>query len=81
MLELSERVGKQSAHEWIYEASMHGITHKLDFAEAMRQHEGLSKLLNDDEIREFTDPAGYLGQSGAAVDRVLSRQRKGWLAD
>ncbi|MES2184098.1 MAG: adenylosuccinate lyase [Pseudomonadota bacterium] len=80
MLELSERVGKQTAHEWIYEASMHGITHKLDFAEAMRQHEGLAKVLNPEEIRTMTDPAGYLGQSGAAVDRVVAVQCDGgWL--
>ena len=77
MLELSERVGKQTAHEWIYEASMLGITGKIGFAEAMRRHEGLGKLLSDDEIRNFTDPAGYLGQCGTSVDRVV--QQQGWL--
>jgi adenylosuccinate lyase len=78
MLELSERVGKQTAHEWIYEASMHGITHKLGFADAMRQHAGLAKLLGEDEIGRLTDPAGYLGQCAPSVDRVLSRQQA-WL--
>jgi adenylosuccinate lyase len=78
MLELSGRVGKQTAHEWIYEASMLGITSKLGFADAMRQHHGLGELLTDQEIRELTDPAGYLGECGASVDRVLAAQR-GWL--
>jgi adenylosuccinate lyase len=78
MLELSERVGKQTAHEWIYEASMHGITARLGFADAMRQHKQLAELLTDAEIREFTDPAGYLGQCGASVDRVVARTRA-WL--
>jgi adenylosuccinate lyase len=77
MLELSERVGKQTAHEWIYEASMLGITGKISFADAMRQHHGLAKLLGDDEIRELTDPAGYLGQCGTSVDRVVAEQS--WL--
>lgn len=80
MLELSERVGKQTAHEWIYEASMHGITRKLDFAEAMRQHKELADLLGDEEIRRLTDPAGYLGQCGASIDRLLAQQESmGWL--
>lgn len=79
MLELSERVGKQTAHEWIYEASMLGITGRLSFAEAMRRHPGLAGLLSDDEIRDFTDPLQYLGQCGASVDRVLDQQRH-WLA-
>lgn len=78
MLELSERVGKQTAHEWIYEASMHGITAKLGFADAMRQHKGLAELLSDEEIRTFTDPTGYLGQCASSVDRVLARQQA-WL--
>lgn len=73
MLELSERVGKQTAHEWIYEASMTGITGKLSFADAMRQHAGLGQLLSDDEIRDMTDPVGYLGQCGASVDRVIAQ--------
>ena len=78
MLELSERVGKQTAHEWIYEASMQGITGKLDFAEAMRRHEKLGSLLSEQEIRSLTDPAGYLGQCGASVDRVVA-QTRAWL--
>lgn len=78
MLALSERVGKQTAHEWIYEASMHGITHKLAFADALRGHAKLAGLLGDDEIRRLTDPAGYLGQCGASVDAVLAAHA-GWL--
>jgi adenylosuccinate lyase len=79
MLELSERVGKQTAHEWIYEASMHGITNKLDFAQALRQHKDLASLLGEDEIQRLTDPAGYLGQCAASVDRVVATQRAAWL--
>lgn len=78
MLELSERVGKQTAHEWIYEASMHGIEHKLDFADAMRQHAGLAKVLGDDEILRLTDPSGYLGQCAPSVDRVVAAAQH-WL--
>jgi adenylosuccinate lyase len=57
---------------------MLGITSKLGFADAMRQHQGLGKLLKDEEIRDLTDPAGYLGECGASVDRVLAAQRE-WL--
>ncbi|SSW66743.1 adenylosuccinate lyase [Achromobacter agilis] len=79
MLELSERVGKQTAHEWIYEASMHGISNKLDFAHALRQHKELASLLGEAEIQRLTDPAGYLGQCAASVDRVVETHRSGWL--
>lgn len=79
MLELGERVGKQTAHEWIYEASMHGITNKLDFAEAMRGHKDLAAVLGEAEIARLTDPAGYLGECAASVDRVVAQQTLRWL--
>jgi len=78
MLELGGRVGKQTAHEWIYEASMHGIEQKLAFADAMRQHKDLGQALSDAEIVDFTDPSAYLGQCAASVDRVVAEQRN-WL--
>lgn len=82
MLELGPKVGKQNAHEWLYEACMHGITRHLDFADAIRSHERIAGALSESDIRRLTDPAGYLGQAGASVDRVLARQRaSGWLED
>ncbi|MDP2004319.1 MAG: adenylosuccinate lyase [Rubrivivax sp.] len=79
MLELSERVGKQTAHEWIYEASMHGLTQRISFGDAMRGHAHLGSLLSAAEIDELTDPEGYLGECAASVDRVRARHA-GWLA-
>lgn len=76
MLELGARIGKQTAHQWIYEASMHGITNGLDFSEALQQHPELSKLLTSSEVKELTDPNGYLGESGTSIDRVITRQTK-----
>ena len=81
MLELGTRVGKQNAHEWIYEASMHGIENKLDFAEAMRGHPQISGAATAAEIEEMVDPAGYLGEVSASIDRVLAGARAvGWTA-
>ncbi|MBB5693152.1 adenylosuccinate lyase [Muricoccus pecuniae] len=80
MLELGEKVGKQNAHEWIYEASMHGIENRLDFAEAMRRHPEISRVSNDADITRMTDPSGYLGEAGASVDRVLARSAA-WLGE
>lgn len=82
MIELGERVGKQTAHHWLYEASMHGIANKLDFADAMRSHSSLAEVLNEDDIVRLTDPAGYLGETGASIDRTLAAQHvAGWMDD
>ncbi len=79
MLELGAKVGKQNAHEWIYEASMDGIENKLSFAEALRRHPHISGVATDAEIAIMTDPTGYLGETGASIDRVLARAEiLGW---
>jgi len=80
MLELGRKVGKQTAHELLYQASMHGIANKLDFAQAMMQHAEIRHALSESEILDLTDPSGYLGQAGASVDRTLASHRaSGWL--
>ena len=76
MLEVGRRVGKQTAHEWVYEASMAGLEQGLDFSTALRAHPRLSQALTPEQIEELTDPSHYLGACGAAVDRVLASQNQ-----
>ncbi|HRD76789.1 MAG TPA: lyase family protein, partial [Hyphomicrobiaceae bacterium] len=71
MLALGERVGKQTAHQWVYEASMRGIEDQLPFAAALRGHARIRDAFDDDEITRLTDPATYTGECEAAIDRVL----------
>lgn len=82
MLELGKKIGKDHAHEWIYEASMHGIENKLDFRTAIRSHPKIVEALSDAEITDFTDPVNYLGQTGVSIDRTLAIQKaNGWMED
>ena len=79
MLELGEKVGKQTAHQWVHEASMQGLADKLDFAEAMRRHAALAQTLGERDIARLADPAGYLGATGASIDRTVAAHRAaGW---
>lgn len=80
MLELGERVGKNTAHEWLYEASMKGIEAGLSFSQALSSHPEIAEAFDDAEIERLTDPADYLGSIGASIDRVLAREAKAaWL--
>lgn len=74
MLDLGERVGKNTAHDWLYEASMAGIEKGQSFGEALRAHEHIAGTYSDEQIAELTDPAGYLGEVGASIDRVVARE-------
>lgn len=81
MLDLGERVGKNTAHEWLYEASMSGIEQGKSFAEALRTHAHIADTYSEAQIADLTDPALYLGEVGASIDRVVARETgAAWIA-
>ncbi|WP_102960478.1 adenylosuccinate lyase [Mangrovicella endophytica] len=75
MLELGAKVGKNTAHEWLYEASMSGIEKGMSFADALSGHHEIADTFSSAEIDELTQPAQYLGTIGEQIDRVVARER------
>lgn len=80
MFVLSDKVGKQTAHELVYEASMHGIEHGISFEQALMQDQRVAAALTKDELRDALDPTTYVGLAPEIVDNVLAQTRaSGWL--
>lgn len=80
MFVLSDKVGKQTAHDLVYEASMHGIEKGVSFENALMQNAQVKAALSADELKAALDPTTYVGRAPEIVDEVLSRQRaNGWL--
>jgi adenylosuccinate lyase len=82
MFELSEKVGKQTAHELVYEAAMRGIEGGTTFEQALKQDERIRGALSDEGLRAALDPTTYVGMAPAIVDSVLMKVKaSGWLRD
>lgn len=80
MFALSGKVGKQTAHDLVYEASMHGIEHGVSFEQSLMQNPRVSAALAAEELKRALDPATYIGRAPDIVDEVLARERaSGWL--
>ena len=79
MFVLSAKVGKQTAHELVYEAAMHGIENGITFERSLMENQKVREALTSDELRAALDPLQYLGHAEAIVERVLKEQ-EGWLA-
>lgn len=80
MFALSDKVGKQTAHDLVYECSMHGIEHGIAFDRVLMENERVRKALTPEELREVLDPTTYVGRAPQIVDEVVARERKsGWL--
>ena len=80
MFELSDKLGKQTAHEAVYEASMHGIENKVSFERALMENRQVREAMSAEELKAALDPTTYVGHAPAIVDRVLTQQRaSGWM--
>lgn len=82
MFELSEKIGKQTAHELVYEAAMRGIEHGITFETALNQDDRIRSALSEHGLRAALDPTTYVGMAPAIVDSVLEKVKaSGWLND
>ncbi len=80
MFALAEKLGKQTAHEVVYEASMRGIAQGTKFEEALMENAHVSRTIGTKELRSLLDPATYVGLAPAIVERVLAATRTaGWI--
>ncbi|MCT2590981.1 adenylosuccinate lyase family protein [Streptomyces sp. N2-109] len=79
MLAIGAHIGKQSAHEYVYEIAQAARQHGGSLRD-MAVRDGLAGApLGEREVDEIFDPAGYLGQSRALTLRAVGRARA-WLA-
>jgi adenylosuccinate lyase len=80
MFVLSDKVGKQTAHDLVYEASMHGIERGISFEQALMQDKRVAAALTKEELAKALDPTTYVGLAPEIVDNVLAQTRaSGWL--
>ncbi|MFC0111246.1 class-II fumarase/aspartase family protein [Kibdelosporangium aridum] len=77
MLAMGRHVGKQTAHEHVYQLSQRAQSTSTPLRELLAEHE-VGALLNDDELARIFEPSGYLGQSASLTRRTVTEARK-WL--
>ena len=73
MLALGEKIGKQTAHEIVYEIAMDSFEKEIPFKDALNGDKRVSNNLSSQEIGSLLDPVAYIGESEKIVDDVLSR--------
>lgn len=72
MFELSESLGKQTAHTKVYDLAMHAYEQGLDFATVLKADETISSNHSATEIDSWLDPSNYTGLAHDKVDQVLA---------
>lgn len=72
MFEIGRELGKQTAHQIVYVASMRAVEQGLHLADVLAEDERVSSRFPDAEVRSWLEPTAYLGETGAAIDDVLA---------
>ena len=74
MMAAAPKLGRQHAHDLVYDACRKGIEQKRRLADVVLENADLVAALGGEEAaRAKCDPAGYLGLSVAMTDRVTGR--------
>jgi adenylosuccinate lyase len=80
MFALSGKLGKQTAHDLVYECAMRGIEHGIAFDRVLMENGQVHAALRPDELRQVLDPTTYVGRAPEIVDAVLARVKEsGWM--
>ena len=71
MLALGRHIGRQQAHDIVYEAAMVAYEQERPFADVLKANAHITLHLSAAEIDRLLDPSDYTGLAGLFVDRVV----------
>jgi 3-carboxy-cis,cis-muconate cycloisomerase len=76
MLELGERIGRQRAHEIVYDLAQQAAVTREDFATLLAADPSVSAHLSAAEVQDLLDPARHLGESVAIAREMAEHARR-----
>jgi 3-carboxy-cis,cis-muconate cycloisomerase len=76
MLKLGEAIGRQVAHDVVYEAAQEAATSGKPFAELLAADTRVTKHVKPDAIAALIDPAGYTGLCAEMARTAAKRARQ-----
>ncbi len=72
MMGLAPTLGRQTAHDVVYDACRMANEEGLTLLEALRRSDDIAGKLPDAQLQWLCDPGNYLGQSREMLDRFLA---------
>ena len=73
MRPIAEKLGRQKAHEVVYEVAMGAAQNNESFADALKQNGTIREAIDVSEIDDFLKPSAYVGLSEQFVESILKR--------
>ena len=76
MLELGRRIGRQRAHDAIYDAAQASVVEVRPFTEMLAGVGDVRENLTAEQIKALLDPTKYIGASRLLAERFSARARE-----
>ena len=76
MLELGREIGRQQAHDAVYDAAQAAFTEGRDFAAALSDVPEVAARLTPERVSALLDPAAYTGACGVLAERGAAAARR-----
>jgi adenylosuccinate lyase/3-carboxy-cis,cis-muconate cycloisomerase len=76
MLRLGEKIGKQTAHEIVYQVSMKTFQEGGSFKDFLLKDPRVSEQITAEELDRLLDPQAYTGYSRKIAERVVEGLRR-----
>jgi 3-carboxy-cis,cis-muconate cycloisomerase len=76
MMELGPFLGRQYAHDLVYDICRQVVATGRPLVDLLAENTEITKHLDRSALERLCDPANYLGEAGAMVDRVLATRTR-----
>ena len=74
MMSLAPHIGRQIAHDVVYECCRESLKNKIPFIDALLCEKVISNVFNKKELEQIVDPSNYLGAAPAMAQRLLNNR-------
>ncbi len=75
MLELGKEIGRQRAHDVVYDAAQKSVNEGRSFLDTLAEEEDVVARLSKDQIAELLDPENYMGLCSYFAETFAARAR------
>ena len=76
MMGLAPHIGRQTAHDLVYDCCRRTLAGEADFLNALAAESEISEHLDRAALERLVDPANYLGAAPAMARRLLKKRKK-----
>lgn len=75
MMKLAAKIGKDQAHQLMYEKAIQTEIQHQDYLSLLKNDPTISSLFTEDEIVQMTDPTNYIGEGASIAKEMASKAR------